>query len=90
MKDHIPTIAIVVSLGMVLATIVFLWFHGAKTEGPVLLGLVGAVSTAIGILGGFSQNKNTPAPPPGTTLLQTSEPIPNASTPETPAKDTTK
>ena len=57
MKDHIPTLAIVSVVFMILAAIVLLWFHGAKTDGPVLLGLVGSVGTAVGILGGFSQNK---------------------------------
>jgi uncharacterized membrane protein HdeD (DUF308 family) len=60
MKDHIPTLALVASLAMILIALVVLSLN-AKSGGatPVLIGLVGAVGTVTGILGGFSQHNKT-------------------------------
>jgi hypothetical protein len=71
MKDHIPTFALVLSLGMVLTALVWLALNGKDPAGPVLIGLVGAVGTIVGVIGGFSQQKSPQPPPAGMTSQET-------------------
>lgn len=63
MKDHIPTFALVVSLAMVLAALVTLSLAGKGPDGPVVIGLVAAAGTVVGVIGGFSQNTKSGTPP---------------------------
>lgn len=81
MKEHIPTFALVVSLAMVLAALVTLSLHGKAPDGPVVIGLVGAVGTVVGVIGGFSQNKAPSSPPPGMISEETKRVIETPSIP---------
>jgi hypothetical protein len=70
MKEHIPIFAMIAALGMVLGSLVLLTLRGMP-EGPVVIGLVGAVGTIVGVIGGFSQQKSTVALPPGSKSQET-------------------
>ena len=63
MKDHIPTLAMLAALTMMLAAIVFLCISGLKPDTPVLIGLVGGVTGMAGAIGGFSMNSSNGKPP---------------------------
>lgn len=59
MKDHIPTIAALVALAMVLATVVFLVTKGQKPGDMAMLGLGTAIGT---IVSGFSPSFSSRSP----------------------------
>ncbi len=62
LKEYIPTMSMMVALGMILATLIVLHLTGAKPESPVLLGLVSAASGMAGAIGGFSmQHQGRPS-----------------------------
>lgn len=63
MSHHIPTLALVASLALVLIALVVLVASGKEQmDGPVATGLVAAAGTAVGIIGGFSQQGRPPNP----------------------------
>jgi hypothetical protein len=66
MREHIPTLAMLAALAMLLATLLVLALSGQKPESPILLGLVSAASGMGGAIGGFSMNSSrASAIPPG-------------------------
>lgn len=58
MKEHIPTIAMLAALAMLLSALVTLALCGQKPDSPILLGLVSAASGMGGAIGGFSMNSS--------------------------------
>ena len=59
MNDHIPTIAMLTALALILAALVILCLSGQKPDSPILLGLVSAASGMAGAIGGFSMNSRS-------------------------------
>ncbi len=59
MKDHIPTVAALIALGMVLATVLILTLHGQKPGDMAMLGLGTAIGT---IVSGFSPSFSSRGP----------------------------
>lgn len=58
MREHIPTLAMLVALALFLTALVTLALCGQKPESPILLGLVSAASGMGGAIGGFSMNSS--------------------------------
>jgi hypothetical protein len=59
MKEQATVLAMVFSLALVLTSIVVLSIDGIKADGPILIGLVGAVSL---LAGGIVGNKSIHPP----------------------------
>lgn len=70
-KDHVPTLAMLVALALMLAAVVFLSVRCDKLDSPTVIGLVGSVSTIVGAIAG-RQMAGNPMPPPGGTLSTSS------------------
>ena len=64
MKDHPATYAMLIALALILIALVTLSSEGMKGDGPVLLGLVGAVGVICGgIVGKQSSSNGQPQNP---------------------------
>jgi hypothetical protein len=71
-SQHATIVAMVVSMALVLTTIIILSMDGIKADGPILIGLVGAVSLlAGGIVGNKAPTQPLSAAPGGTVQQET-------------------
>lgn len=92
MKDHINTYAMLIGLGLLLATILVLASEGSKADGPLLIGIAGSVSTIVGAIAGkqlssnSSQQISMTATPTG--LSATTAPAQQPATPPAQAPET--
>lgn len=85
-KDHVPTLAMLIALFLLLAAVVFLTVHSEKIDSPTVIGLVGSISTIVGAIAGRQMTGN-PTPPPGGTLATSSVATsPPATSPPDPPK----
>jgi hypothetical protein len=67
-KDHPQTFAIVASLALVLITLTILSLSKSTSDGPVLIGLGGAITTLCGALAGKQMSQpSSPSPPTDST-----------------------
>jgi hypothetical protein len=51
-KDHVPTLAMLAALTLLLIAILVLASEGSKSDGPLLIGLSAAVGTITGAIAG--------------------------------------
>ena len=65
LRDHMPTVAMLAALAMLLMTLLALALNRAANDGPLLIGLGGAVTTIVGAIAGKQiSGSNNPAPTP--------------------------
>ena len=65
LRDHMPTVAMLVALAMLLVTLLAQALSRSANDGPLLIGLGGAVTTIVGAIAGKQISAaSNPAPTP--------------------------